>query len=192
MKKIMALVLVAVMTVGMTLTVSAANSPAAGTATASTTSTTNTVDGIPAAVVAAAAAANMTVGEYRNNTVVETPGLDKADTLPVGQGGHVIINGAATNVTFTCVKQNQATVEEAKKLAGDLGYKVFNVLGVKGPGKFKVATVNFYVKGLKAGKNVKVFQLVNGKLVEVKVVEVREDHVVVDMTQLGTLVFAAN
>ena len=54
---------------------------------------------------------------------------------------------------------------------------------------FNTATVNFYLKGIKAGQNIKVYQLVNGQWVELTVSEIREDHVVVDMTSLGTLAF---
>lgn len=188
MKKILAIVLSTVMMVGMTLSVCAAGSPSACAPVAAPTM----IDGISTTIINAAAAANMTVGEYRNNVIAEMPGLAKEDVIPVGQGGHVMFNGAPTNVTFNVVKQNKATIESAKTLvaAKAKGYKVFNVLGVKGPGKFNVATVNFYTKGIKAGDKVKVYQLVNGELVEVKVNEIREDHVVVDMTQLGVLVFA--
>ena len=50
---------------------------------------------VPAAVVQAAAAEGKTVGEYMNNMVVAVPGLDNA--VPIGQGGHVILNGAPSN-----------------------------------------------------------------------------------------------
>ena len=45
------------------------------------------------------------------------------------------------------------------------------------------------MKGVKAGQSIKVYQKINGAWVEVKVVEIREDHVVVDMTSHGTLAF---
>lgn len=56
-------------------------------------------------------------------------------------------------------------------------------------GKFSTARVNYYMKGVKAGQVVKVYQLVNGSWVELTVAEIREDHVVVDMTSFGTLAF---
>ena len=49
--------------------------------------------------------------------------------------------------------------------------------------------MNFYLKGIKNGQNVKVYQLVDGVWVELNITEVRDDHVVVDMTSLGTLAF---
>ena len=51
------------------------------------------------------------------------------------------------------------------------------------------ATVNFYLQGIRTGQNIKVYQLVNGQWVELTVTEIRDDHIVVDMTSLGTLAF---
>ena len=56
-------------------------------------------------------------------------------------------------------------------------------------GKFGTAQVNFYAKGVKAGQLIKVYQFVDGEWVELTVAEIREDHVVVDMTSHGTLAF---
>ena len=54
---------------------------------------------------------------------------------------------------------------------------------------FQTATVNFYLKGIAAGQNIKVYQLIDGVWVELTVSEIREDHMVVNMTSLGTLAF---
>lgn len=54
---------------------------------------------------------------------------------------------------------------------------------------FNTATVNFYLQGIRTGQNIKVYQLVNGQWVELTVTEIRDDHIVVDMTSLGTLAF---
>lgn len=191
MKKLIACTLIGVMLCGMT--VSAAGSPSAATVSGNSSSSASTAvaveaSGVSATVEAAAAAENKSVGEYVNNAVVETPGLP--DALPTGQGGHVIINGAPSNVTFFLTKANAATVKDAKAQATELGGKVLSVFGTKAVvGKFESAQVNFYMKGVKAGQNIKVYQKVNGAWVEVKVVEIREDHVVVDMTSHGTLAF---
>ncbi|MBD5501106.1 MAG: hypothetical protein HDR10_07900 [Lachnospiraceae bacterium] len=137
---------------------------------------------------AAAAEEGKTVGEYLNNAVIEVAGLESV--TPVGQGGHVIINGAPSNVTFMVEKPDAAAVKSAKTEAALLGGKVLNVVSVNSiVGKFKTARVNYYLKGIKAGQNIKVYQLVKNSWVELTVVEIGEDHVVVDMTSLGTLMF---
>lgn len=184
MKKVIALSLACVM--AFSLPVTAAGSPSAEAVVASTAS--ETVDGIPASVATAAASEGKTVGEYMNNAVVSVPGLEEA--TPLAQGGHIILNGAPSNVTFNLGKPAATAVKAAKEQAAALGGKVLNVVEVKSSiGKFSTARVNYYMKGIKAGQVVKVYQLVNGSWVELTVAEIREDHVVVDMTSLGTLAF---
>ena len=138
-------------------------------------------------LASAAMAEDKTVGEYMNNAVTELPGLE--NVTPVGQGGHVIINGAPSNQTFSVLKPHYAYVSYAKTLANGLGGRVLNVASIKASVSFNTATVNFYAKGVKAGQNIKVYQYVNGSWVEVEVTEIRDDHVVVNMTSLGTLAF---
>ena len=141
-----------------------------------------------AEVAGAAAAEGKTVGEYMNNAVTEIPGLD--NVVPVGQGGHVIINGAPSNQVFSVLKPTLADVRAAKTFAAALGGKVLNVVQVQASVQgFETARVNFYLKGVTAGQNIKVFQVINGQLLELEVAEIRADHVVVDMTALGTLAF---
>lgn len=145
--------------------------------------------GIPASIVEAAAAEGKSVGEYINNAVVSVPGL--TNVTPMGQGGHVIINGAPSNVIFFLTKPSAAAVSSAKSQAAALGGRVLNVVGTKSQtmGKFGTAQVNFYAKGVKAGQQIKVFQLTNGQWAELEVPEIREDHVVVNMTAHGILAF---
>lgn len=139
-------------------------------------------------IIAAAAAEGKTVGEYMNNAVVTVPGLDYA--IPVGQGGHVIINGAPSNQVFSVLKPALANVYTAKAYAAALGGRVLSVVRVNANIKgFQTARVNFYTKGVWGGQNIKVFQIVNGQCYELHVAEIRTDHVVVDMTSLGTLAF---
>lgn len=195
MKKFIALVLAGTMLV--TVPVMAAPSRNAdsvsGNSTKTETSESNvgsTVEAssVPAAVIEAAAAEGKTVGEYLNNAVVTVPGLDYA--VPIGQGGHVIINGAPSNQVFSVLKPALSNVNSAKTFAASLGGRVLTVvrIGASVSG-FRTAKVNFYMKGVKAGQNIKVFQMVNGRWLEVDVIEIREDHVVVEMTSLGTLAF---
>lgn len=184
MKKLIALTLAGVMV--FSLPVMAAGSPSAAAVVASTAP--ETVDGIPASVVSSAASEGKTVGEYMNNAVVSVPGLE--EVTPLAQGGHVILNGAPSNVTFIVGKPAATAVKAAKEQAATLGGKVLNVVSVKSSiGKFATARVNYYMKGVKAGQLIKVYQLVNGEWVELTVAEIREDHVVVDMTSLGTIAF---
>lgn len=144
--------------------------------------------GIPSAVVAAAAEEGKTVGEYMNNAVTSVPGLESV--TPLGQGGHVIINGAPSNQVFSVLKPLAANVNSAKAHAAALGGRVLNVAQIKASvTNFNSAIVNFYMKGVVAGQNIKVYQLVNGQWVELTVTEIRADHVVVDMKSLGTLAF---
>ena len=143
---------------------------------------------VSAAVAAAAAAEGKTVGEYLNHVLITIPGLD--NPVPIGQGGHVIINGAPSNQVFTLLKPTSAIVDSAKKFSENWGGRVLTVARVKASvSGFKTAQVNFYMKGIKAGQNIKVFQISNGRWLEVDVTEIRDDHVVVEMTSTGTLAF---
>lgn len=143
---------------------------------------------VPAQVVAAAAEEGKSVGEYLNNAVASVPGLE--NVVPVGQGGHVIINGAPSNQVFSVLKPTSENVYSAKMLAAGLDGKVLNVVRISASvNHFQTATVNFYMKGITAGQNIRVFQSFNGQWLEIHVAEIRADHIVVDMTSLGTLAF---
>lgn len=192
MKKLLALTLAGVMVVS--TPVFAANSPSASScrpkteAVVSTSAPAIEASSVPAEVVEAAAAEGKSVGEYMNNGVVTVPGLE--NVVPIGQGGHVIINGAPSNQVFSVLKPTQANVYSAKLCAAALGGKVLNVVQINASIKnFRTARVNFYMKGITAGQNIRVFQLINGQWLEIGVAEIRADHVVVDMTSLGTLAF---
>ena len=88
------------------------------------------------------------------------------------------------------LKPTLADVYSAKARASLLGGRVLNVVRVNASIKgFQTARVNFYMRGVMAGQNIKVFRIVNGQCLEIKVAEIRADHVVVDMTALGTLAF---
>lgn len=191
MKKMLALTLAGAMAVSMP--VLAATSPTADSYSTASSSSAAAVSAVTASSVSpsiakAAAEANKTVGEYMNNAVNEIPGLDSV--LALGQGGHVIINGVPSNQTFSVMKPVAENVNLAKAQAEALGGTVLNVaqINVSVTG-FNTATVNFYLQGIKTGQNIKVYQLVNGQWVELTVSEIRDDHIVVDMTSLGTLAF---
>ena len=177
MKRLLALTMIGTMV--FTMPVLAATSPTAQAVVASAAAET---------VADAAAAENKTVGEYMNNAVIEVPGLE--EVTPLGQGGHVIINGAPSNQTFSVLKPVRKAVDSAKAYAETLSGKILNVAQIGASIRnFQNATVNFYLKGITAGQNIKVYQLIDGVWVELTVSEIREDHIVVDMTSLGTLAF---
>ena len=184
MKKLIALVSAAAVLV-MPMAVCAAPSPSAGAVVAASTQSAQN-----SAVETAAAEVSMSVGEYTNNAIVSTPGLSATDTLPVGQGGKIIVNGVATNLTFILKKFDAATFKAAKTAATG---KILNLVNAKLPvAKGNTVTVNFYVKGLAGTENVTVLQLVNGEWVPVTVKEIRLDHIVLDLTQSGPVMFVQN
>lgn len=191
MKKMLALTLAGVMAVSMP--VMAATSPTAdsySTASPSSAATVSavTASGVSHSVAKAAAEENKTVGEYMNNAVTEVPGI--SSVVPLGQGGHVIINGVPSNQTFSVLKPIAENVNLAKAQAAALDGTVLNVAQISASVTgFNTATVNFYLQGIRTGQNIKVYQLVNGQWVELTVTEIRDDHIVVDMTSLGTLAF---
>ncbi len=137
-----------------------------------------------------AADRGMTAGEYFNNAVVDTPGVENA--MPVGQGGKIIVNGVATNLTATLSKVDKNMAAEAVSQAAALGGNLLNVVSISIPNaNYNVATVNFYLKGLAKGTKIVAKQYINGEWVEVEVVEVREDHVVLNLQKSGAIAFVA-
>lgn len=186
MKKFVALLTASVMMASMT--VCAAGSPTAAAVVASSSPAYASEGFHAAADQQAAAERGMSAGEYYNNAVVETPGL--ASATPVGQGGKIMVNGVATNLTATLSKAVQTVVTSAKAQATALGGTLLNVVKVDFPGaNYNVATINFYVKGLAEGKKVAAKQYVNGAWVDVEVVEVRADHVVLNLKNAGAVAF---
>lgn len=164
------------------LTVCASASPSAS-AVVATSTTESTVE-------AAAAAVSMSVAEYTNNAITSTPGISSTDTMPVAQGGKIIVNGVATNMTVTLGKVDAATVKSAKAAATG---KVVNVVNAKLPvAKGNTVTVNFYVKGLAGTENMTAYQLINGVWTQITIKELRLDHIVLDLTQSGPVMFVQN
>lgn len=143
--------------------------------------------GIPMATTTIANSEKKTVGEYANNAVTELPGL--SNVTPISQGGSVIINGAPSNQTFSVLKPSDNAVSVAKTYASNIGGTVLNVVKINASVYFDTATVNFYMPGVTSASNIKVVQWSDGQWNDVTVSEVRADHVVVDMTSLGTLAF---
>ncbi len=143
-------------------------------------------------VTVAAIEEDKLVGEYMNNAVSGIWAMDKVVT--VAQGGKVIVDGVTSNMTFSVLKPELSRVYAAKDFAATLGGSVLNVVkvGIPAPLTFGVANVNFYTPGIKTGDNVKVYKYADDtNWVEFNVTEVRDDHVVVDMTSGGIIAFIA-
>lgn len=194
MKKFLAFTLTGVMLAAMP--VMAAESPDAASVSEISADSSGHAAAIPSveassvssAVEQAASAEGKTVSEYMNNVVVKIPGLENA--VPIGQGGHVIINGAPSNQVFSLFKPTQGQVSSARIFAETMGGRLLTVVKVNASvNGFQTARVNFYMEGVWEGQNIKVFQYVDGQWLELNVVEIRANHVVVDMTSLGTLAF---
>lgn len=106
------------------------------------------------------------------------------------QGGKIEINGGKSNATFTITAPSSAVVSSAATLAGKVGGSLVSCITTSSPGVgFKTAKVNFYVGGVQTGDNIAVYQNQNGTWVQLPVVEIRQDHVVVNMTKHGDIAF---
>ena len=131
-----------------------------------------------------AQAAHKNAGEYYNNAVVTTPGIEIA--TPVAQGGKLVIDGKVTNATATISKVTVAYVDSVR--AAQEG-RVLNVVDVSYPAV--EATINFYMPGVAEGANIVALQYEDGVWTNVGVAEVRADHVVLNMKGNGVVAFVA-
>lgn len=148
----------------------------------------NTVDNETGVTAQMAAEEGKTLGEYMNNAVTTVNGLE--DLLPIGQGGHVIVNGAPSNFIFWLAKPKSGEISDAKIKAAELEGKILSLVRTSSELKgFSSAEVNFYLKGVKSGQNIEVYQLIDKVWTKLEVKEIREDHVVVEMNSHGTLLF---
>lgn len=129
-----------------------------------------------------AQALGKSAGEYYNNAVVKTQGLE--DAVPVAQGGNLVINGKVTNATASVSKVTVAFVDSADAATDGT---VLNVVDVQFPSL--EATINFYMPGVTDGAAVTAIQYVNGTWVDVDVAEVRADHVVLNLKRNGVVAF---
>lgn len=128
---------------------------------------------------------SMSAGEFYNNVVTSTPGIE--NTVTVGQGGNLVVDGQVTHMAATIKKvTNRAYVDSIR--AAQAG-TVLNVVEVSYP--VKVATVNFYMPGITGSENIAAYQYNNGAWTEVAVAEVRADHVTLNMTGNGVVAFIA-
>lgn len=144
--------------------------------------------GQPPKTVAAIEAGQL-ISEYCANAITGIWDMDKV--LPVAQGGHVIIDGKETNVTFILQKPELSRVYSAKDYAAALGGTLLNAVKIDTHVGFGVANVNFYMPGITGAENIHVYQYSesSSSWTELNITEKRADHVVVDMKSTGVFAF---
>lgn len=130
----------------------------------------------------AAKEANKSAGEYYNNAVTDTPGIENA--IPVSQGGNLVVDGVVTGMTATISKVDGVSLDEISRVQPG---RILNVVSVSFPAT--EATINFYMPGVEAGANIVALQYIDGQWVDVPVVEVRADHVVLGAVKNGKVAF---
>lgn len=138
-----------------------------------------------AAQMQAAQSAGKDAGEYYNNAVVTTEGIENA--VPVAQGGKLVIDGKTTNASATISKVSSAYVDSIRSARKGT---VLNVVDVQFPAL--EAVVNFYMPGVAAGDSITAAQYSDGAWTDVEVVEVRADHVVLNLKSNGVVAFLSN
>lgn len=107
----------------------------------------------------------------------------------IAQGGHVEINGGKSNITFLIAVPDASISSSAVSLANNLGGTLLNVVTVASPVAFRSAKVNFTISGVNIGDNIAVYQVQNGQWVQLQTAEIRLNHVVVNMSQVGPVAF---
>lgn len=128
---------------------------------------------------------SMSAGEFYNNAVVSTPGIENAVT--VGQGGNLVVNGEVTNMSATITKVTNRAYVDSVRIEQE--GRVLNVVDVSYPAT--EATINFYMPGITGEETIAALQYNAGRWVEIEVAEVRADHVVLNMKGNGVVAFIA-
>lgn len=132
-----------------------------------------------------AAEKSMSAGEYYNNVVTNTPGIENAITI--GQGGNLVVNGEETNMTATISKVTNRAYVDSIRIEQE--GTVLNVVDVQFPAV--EATINFYTPGVADGVVIEAYRYDHGLWVDLEVVEVRADHVILNMQGSGVVAFIA-
>ena len=76
----------------------------------------------------AAKEANKSAGEYYNNAVTDTPGIENA--IPVAQGGNLVVDGVVTGMTATISKVDGVSLDEISRVQPG---RILNVVSVSFP-----------------------------------------------------------
>ncbi len=140
-------------------------------------------------ITVAAIAEDKLVDEYMADAVTGIWDMDSV--TPVAQGGGVVLDGVKSNVTFKVQKPELSRVYSAKDYAKSVGGTVLNVVKIDTHVGFGVANVNFYMPGVAGTENIHVLHFDKGSSTwtDLNVTEIRKDHVVVDLTEMGTFAF---
>lgn len=128
---------------------------------------------------------SMSAGEFYNNVVVSTPGIENAVT--VGQGGNLVVNGQVTNMSASIGKVTNRAYVDSVRIEQE--GTVLNVVEVSYPAV--EATINFYMPGITGEENIVALQYNAGTWVNVEVAEIRADHVTLNMKGNGVVAFIA-
>ncbi len=128
---------------------------------------------------------SMSAGEFYNNAVVSTPGIENAVT--VGQGGNLVVNGQVTNMSASISKVTNRAYVDSVRIEQE--GRVLNVVDVSYPAT--EATINFYMPSVTAEDTIVALQYNAGTWVEIEVAEVRADHVTLNMKGNGVVAFIA-
>ena len=133
-------------------------------------------------------------GSSSGSPSVQNAALTKNNAVTYGsntiaQGGHVEINGGKSNITFLIAVPDASISSSAVSLANNLGGTLLNVVTVASPVAFRSAKVNFTISGVNIGDNIAVYQVQNGQWVQLQTAEIRLNHVVVNMSQVGPVAF---
>ena len=131
---------------------------------------------------------NSGTSDVRTQSLIRNNAVSYGSNV-VAQGGHVEINGGKSNVTFLVGVPDNATMNSAASLATNLGGSLINCITVSSQVAFRNAKVNFYITGVNIGDNIAVYQVQNGQWVQLQTAEIRKDHVVVNMSNTGTIAF---
>lgn len=200
MKKFIALT--CALTLTFSMTVCAAGSPTTQKSSGSSSSSASLESAVVATEVVvapvtpsglspletAAQTVGKTLTEYVSNSIAQTPGIP--DAAPISQGGGCVINGAASNATFTLNRVEAEVSDYALAKAKAVGGSVLNVVNLTAPGvNFSDAEVGFHVEGVKAGDQIKVYKAVKGDWQEVEVTEVSDNSVKIKMDSVGIFNF---
>ena len=144
----------------------------------------------PAAIQAVADAYGMSYAEVANNSISSAEGVAKDDFYAFSQGDKILINGEPSNQKVILRKVTDKNPAK-KAIKDDLNGKLVNYFSAILPvADGNTVSVNFYVPKIKGTEtNLIAQQYVDGKWVDVKITEVRKNHVILDLDKSGVVRF---
>ena len=145
----------------------------------------------PAAIQAVADAYGMSFAEVANNSISSAEGVAKDDFYAFSQGDKILVNGAPSNQKVILRKLTSRSAAKKAVKEGLNGGKLVNYFSAILPvADGNTVSVNFYVPKIKGTEtNLIAQQYVEGKWVDVKITEVRKNHVILDLDRSGVVRF---